>query len=118
MLRKLSLIVISLLLLNFGFLGAQEEPPEDDPFTPQSRTNQRSLGEKYFAISAGVIIPLFTVLLNDNSATGDSAGVVDTQLSVGGMGTLAFGVYLSPNIKVGLQLGGTFKWDINRNLLY
>ena len=118
MLRKLSLIVISLLLLNFGFLGAQEEPPEDDPFTPQSRINQRSLGDKYFAISAGVIIPLFTVLLNDNSATGDSAGVVDTQLSVGGMGTLAFGVYLSPNIKVGLQLGGTFKWDINRNLLY
>lgn len=118
MLRKLLLLVISLLFLNFGFLGAQEDVPEDDPFTAQTRINQRSLGDQAFAISAGVIIPLFTILLNDNPATGDPAGVADSQLSVGGMGSLTYSFYLSSNVKLGIQLGGTFKWDINRNLLY
>lgn len=118
MLRKFLLVLVSLLILNFGFLGAQEEPPEGDPFTPQSRTNQRSLGDQSFSISAGTIIPLFTVLLNDYPDAGFSAGVYDTQLTVGGMGQLAYSFYLSPNVKVGLQLAGTFQWDINRNLLY
>jgi len=118
LLKKLILIAGSLLLLNFVVLWAQEEAPEQGPLTPQSRTNQRSLGDQAFSISAGVIIPLFTVLLNDNSETGNPAGVVDTQLSAGGMGSLSYSFYLSANVKVGLQLGGTFKWDINRNLLY
>lgn len=116
--RKFLLVVVSLMILNFGFLGAQEEPPEGSPFTPQSRTNQRSLGDQSFAISAGVIIPLFTVLLNDYPDAGFSAGATDSQLSVGGMGSLAYSFYLSPNVKLGLQLAGTFQWDINRNLLY
>ncbi len=118
MIRKFFLIAISLLLLNFGLLGAQEETPEENPFTPQSRTNQRSLGDQAFAISAGVMFPLFTVLLEDYPAAGFSAGVTDTQLSVGGIGSLTYSFYLSSNIKLGIQLGGTFMWDINRNLLY
>jgi len=118
LLKKLSLIALSLFLLNFVYLGAQEDSPEKGPLTPQTRTNQRSLGDQAFAISAGVIIPLFTVLLNDNPATGDPAGIVDTQLSVGGMGSLSYSFYLSANVKLGLQLGGTFQWDINRNLMY
>ena len=111
MLKKLILLTVSILLLNFGFLWAQEDSPEQGPLTPQSRTNQRSLGDQASTISAGVILPLFTVLLNDNRVT-------DTQLTVGGMGSLTYSFYLSANIKLGLQLGGTFQWDINRNLLY
>ncbi len=118
MLRKPTLIVVSLLLLNFAYLGAQEDSPEESPLTAQSKTNQRALGDQAFSISAGVIIPLFTILLHDNPETSTTAGTVNPQLSVGGMGSLAYSFYLSPNIKVGLQLGGTFKWDINRNLLY
>ncbi|RKX77543.1 MAG: hypothetical protein DRP60_06350 [Spirochaetes bacterium] len=118
MLKKLILLTVSILLLNFGFLWAQEDSPEQGPLTPQSRTNQRSLGDQAFTISAGVIVPLFTVLLNDNPVTGNSAGVTDTQLTVGGMGSLTYSFYLSANVKLGLQLGGTFQWDINRNLLY
>jgi len=118
LLKKLILLTVSILLLNFGFLWAQEDSPEQGPLTPQSRTNQRSLGDQAFTISAGVIVPLFTVLLNDNPVTGNSAGVTDTQLTVGGMGSLTYSFYLSANVKLGLQLGGTFQWDINRNLLY
>ncbi|MCD6343232.1 MAG: hypothetical protein J7L76_05560 [Spirochaetaceae bacterium] len=118
MLKKLILLTVSILLLNFGLLWAQEDSPEQGPLTPQSRTNQRSLGDQAFTISAGVIVPLFTVLLNDNPVTGNSAGVTDTQLTVGGMGSLTYSFYLSANVKLGLQLGGTFQWDINRNLLY
>jgi len=118
LLKKLILLTVSILLLNFGFLWAQEDSPEQGPLTPQSRTNQRSLGDQAFTISAGVIVPLFTVLLNDNPDINNSAGVTDTQLTVGGMGSLTYSFYLSANVKLGLQLGGTFQWEINRNLLY
>jgi len=118
LLKKLILLTVSLFLINFGFLSAQEEAPEDSPFTPQSRTNQHSLGDQAFSISAGTIIPLFTILLHDIPEIDYSAGVQDTQLSVGGMGSLTYSFYLSANVKLGLQLAGTFQWDINRNLLY
>jgi len=118
LLKKLILLTVSILLLNFGFLWAQEEAPEQGPLTPQSRTNQRSLGDQAFTISAGVILPLFTVLLNDYGAAGFSSGVTDTRLTVGGLGSLTYSFYLSSNVKLGLQLGGTFQWDINRNLMY
>ena len=116
--RKLIIIAISLILLTVGLLAAQEDSPGEDPFTPQAKNNQHSLGDQAFSISAGMIVPLFTVLLNDNDATGDQAGAVDTQLSLGGMGSLAYSFYLSSNVKLGIQLGGTFQWDLNRNLMY
>ena len=118
MLKKLILITLSLILLNIGFLGAQEDEPEPGPLTTKTRVNQRSMGDQAFSISAGVIVPLFTVLLNDYEAAGFSAGITDTRLTVGGEGSLAYSFYLSPNIKLGIQLGGTFQWDINRNLIY
>ena len=118
MLKKLILISFSLILLNIGFLGAQEDTPEPGPLTAKTRVNQRSLGDQAFSISAGVILPLFTVLLHDYEAAGFSAGITDTRLSVGGQGSLAYSFYLSSNIKLSIQLGGTFQWDINRNLIY
>jgi len=118
LLKKLILLTVSILLLNFGLLWAQEDSPEQGPLTPQSRTNQRSLGDQSFSISAGVILPLFTVLLNDNPVTGDKAGIVKTQLKVGGMGSLTYSFYLSSNVKLGLQLGGTFQKEINDNYMY
>jgi hypothetical protein len=116
--NKLILIAASLLYLNSGLIGAQEESPEKGPLTPQTRMNQRSLGDQAFSISAGLIVPLFTVLLNDIPAIGYQAGITDTQLTLGGMGSLTYSFYLSENVKLGLQLGGTFQWDINRNLIY
>lgn len=117
--RRVSyLLIIMLLALNFAPLGAQEIDPPDDPLRLQSRINQRSLGDQSFAIALGTIIPLFTVLLSDIPDIGKSSGVHSTQLTVGGVGSLTYSVYASPNIKIGLQLAGTFAWDINRNSLY
>jgi len=107
-------LLIALFLLFTGAASAQEE----SPFTPQNAVNQRFQGDQTFSIAAGAIIPLFTVLLHDIDISEKKAGITKTQLTIGGVGYLTYGIYLFPNIKLGLQLGGTFKWDINRNLLY
>jgi len=109
-----TLLIIPLSLLFIGMIDAQEE----DPFTPQNSVNQRFRGDQSFSISAGTIIPLFTVLLHDIDISEKKAGVTKTQLSVGGVGYLTYGIYIFPDIKLSLQLGGSFEWDINRNLLY
>jgi len=113
-----TLLIMALPLLFIGVIGSQENTPEDNPFIPQSKINQRYQGDQSFSISAGTVIPLFTVLLHDISISEKGAGASKTQLTVGGVGYLTYNVYLFPNIKLGLQLGGTFEWDINRNLLY
>jgi len=109
-----ALLIIVLFPLFTGITGAQEE----NPFTPQNALNQRFQGDQTFSIAAGTVIPLFTVLLHSIDISEKEAGVTKAQLSVGGVGYLSYGVYLLPNIKLGLQLGGTFERDINRNLLY
>ena len=118
MLKKYTLIAASLLMLTQGFLSAQEGPPQDVPSLPRFRTNSRSLGDKSFAITAGLYLPLFTVLLHDWPSAGYDAGVHPTKLSPGGTGALTFSFYLSPNLKLGIQLAGAFSADINRNFLY
>lgn len=117
--RTSYLLIITLLALNCAQLEAQEVDPPDDPFRPQGRINQRSMGDQSFAIALGTIFPLFTVLLSDIPDIGKSSGVHPTQLTVlGGVGSLTYSVYASPNMKIGLQLAGSFKWDINENPLY
>ena len=118
MLKKYILIAASLLMLTQGFLSAQEGPPQDVPSVPQFRTNSRSLGDKSFAITAGLYLPLFTVLFHDWPSGEHDAGVYPPKLSPGGTGALTFSFYLSPNLKLGIQLAGAFSADINRNFLY
>jgi len=113
-----SLLIVTLFPLFIGIVNAQENIPEKNPFVPQSTVNQRYQGDQSFSISAGIIIPLFTVLLHDIDISEKGAGGTKSQLTLGGIGYLTYNFYLFPNIKLGLQLGGTFKWDVNRNLLY
>ena len=113
-----TLLIVALPLLFIGIVGAQENTPEESPFVPQNTVNQRYQGDQAFSISTGIIIPLFTVLLHDINISEKSAGAKKTQLTVGGVGYLTYSFYPSPNIKLGLQLGGSFEWDINRNPLY
>ena len=61
--RKLLILLSVLLLLSAALAGAQESDPEDTPFTPQSRTNQRSLGDQWMKICPGTPLkndPVFT----------------------------------------------------------
>ena len=112
-LRLKILFALSLLLLSSFILYAQEEEPSR---IPVNRINQRALGEQTFAISGGVNIPLFTLLLNDNP--GVAAGARDSKLNLGGGGALAYSFYISPNIKLGLRFSANFTQDINNNWLY
>ena len=114
--KRIVLITATLLVLIGFFAGAQENPPDESPFTPQIRTNQRSLGDQTFTISAGLYVPLFTVLLNDYG--GYDAGAIKANLKPGGAGSLAYSFYLSPNWKLGLQFSGSFAKDINGNFAY
>jgi len=122
MIRTISLsrtmLVLALPLFFIGIIGAQENTPDENPLIPQNRLNQRYRGDQSFSISAGTIIPLFTVLLHDIDISDKKAGTTKTQLSVGGSGYLTYNIYPFSDIKLGLQLGGVFEWDINRNLLY
>ncbi|MCG8452453.1 MAG: hypothetical protein MI717_04630 [Spirochaetales bacterium] len=116
--KKSIFIALSLLMAVFATLGAQDAPPEDGAEALRFKTNNRSLGDQSFAISAGMTAPLFTVLLHDSTISGFSAGVHPTRLTVGGFGALSYNFYLNTNLKVGLEIGGSFQWDINRNILY
>lgn len=100
-------LLVLLTILGAGLLYAQEEP--------QSRVNQRSLGDQSINISAGLSVPLKTTLLKNPA--GFSSGGTDSRISVGGTGILTYGFYLQPQVKLGLQLKGSFMRDINRNFL-
>ena len=116
--RKATLFIASLIFMIAGFAGAQDNEPEEDPFTPQIRTNQRSMGDQAFAITAGLFFPLKTYLSNDWSEAGYSTGLTDSHLGVGGTGGLGYSFYLSGNLKLGLELAGSFSKDINSNYAY
>ncbi len=114
--RKNVILASILLLLAAGWSAAQDSEPEETPFTPQNRTNQRSLGDQSFGITAGVFVPLPTYLLQSYGTY--SPGFTDSKLSVGGMGSLTYSFYLNDNLKLGVNLTGSFTRDINSIFAY
>lgn len=113
-------LFILLVLVNIHSIFGQEKDPDIPIATPlpKPQINQRTLGDQFFAITAGVYIPLFTVLINDWPDSDYKAGSYPTNLYAGGSGFLTYGVYVSPNWKLGLQFGGSFAQDINDNFAY
>ncbi len=105
-------------LLAAALLGAEESESDRDSFTAQLKTNDRAKGDQSFAISAGVFIPLPVYLLHDWPETGYSKGPTKSKLTAGGFGSLSYSFYITGNIKAGLQLGGSFTRDINKNFMY
>ncbi len=118
LLSKSLLLTITLFILHTGKSSSQEMPSPDEPPLPQMAINHRSLGDQTFAITAGIYIPLFTILLNDWDAVGYKAGAYPTHLNAGGAGALTYSVYLSSHWKIGFQIGGSFSQDINSNFVY
>lgn len=116
--KKLTVITAILLMVNINTVAGQEDPAPGEIFVPQLRMNQRSLGDQGFAITAGLYIPLFTVLLEDWPDTKYTKGAVSSHLDLGGAGSLTYSIYLSSKWKLGLQLNGSFSQDINQNFVY
>lgn len=79
----------------------QEEEPEDPPEEEETYIPTYDLGDQLFSISAGLFIPLF--FQNPYDGT-----VMNTNLSLGGIGGLEWGAFLGSNVSLGFQLAGMF----------
>jgi hypothetical protein len=118
--RLLPIIFILLLVLPFGALFGQEQeepPPEDTPSSPplesdwsEYNSTLYSPGDKTFTITLGMIIPTYF--------TGDDITNNRHGLKLGGTGTLAFSIFLTPRFFVGAELSGMFSSTRGKNMLY
>ena len=91
------------------------------PVTAQQQASQYALGDQTLTIGGGFFVPLFlidpsngsaTALLVSSAAAGDPA-----QLSLGGIGSLSWAAYVTPQIRIGVDVAGTFAFSPNANTL-
>jgi hypothetical protein len=103
--RSLLIIVIILLILvPAGLLTAQDgtEPDGDSEDIDDTPTFSYGLGDQMFSIKAGLFIPLFFF---------GGGGAVSTNLSLGGMGSLEWGAFLTEHLALGGELAGSFSFS-------
>lgn len=94
----------------------------DSPVTAQQQASQYALGDQTMTINAGTFVPLFLVnpstggvvplLVSNGGGVGSPA-----QLSVGGGGWLSWAAYVTPQIRLGLDVGTDFALSPNANWL-
>lgn len=89
----------------FGQEAPEEELPEE-PFVVYS------LGQQTVAVSAGLFIPLFF----QSYVSGEY--FTNTNLSLGGVGSLQWGIHLNNNWMTGLEVGGMFSRSTQGKTLY
>lgn len=106
--------LLLLLIFAVGPLAmAQEEPPtEQEPpvESPDRFVPTYALGDQILAINLGMFIPLFFY--------GGPSGVENTQLTLGGTGSLHWSAFLNNNMAVGIEGGGMFALTPNRRTLF
>ena len=86
------------------------EPPAAAPAQPPAVVTQYALGDQTLSINAGLFIPLFFLAL-------DGSGVGPTHLALGGTGSIAWATYVTGQVRIGLEVGGVFAFDLNGNTL-
>ena len=74
--------------------------------------SQYSLGDQTLSINAGMFVPLFLLPTGVWLLAGNPP-----QLSLGGVGSLAWAAYVTPQIRIGAEIGGTFTFSPNMNAL-
>jgi hypothetical protein len=95
--------------MSTGTAFAQEAPEEE---LPDTSFVVYSLGQMTIALSAGLIIPLFF----QSYVSGEY--FTDTNLSLGGVGSLQWGLHLNNNWMTGLEVGGMFSRSTQGKTLY
>jgi hypothetical protein len=105
----LLLAALLILCISAGTAFAQEAPEEelpDEPFVVYT------LGQQTVALSAGLFIPLFF----QSYVSGEY--FTNTNLSLGGVGSLQWGIHLNNNWMTGLEVGGMFSRSTQGKTLY
>jgi hypothetical protein len=100
---RLAVVLFSALLARpvVGF-AQDEQPPE--------QVGVYSLGQQVFGLSLGLFIPLFFMDFD--------GGALDTNLSVGGLGSLQWGIHLDNHWLLGAEIGGIFAKSLQENFMY
>lgn len=93
------------LLLAVTTAAFAQEAEDEEIFVP---TN--SLGDQTLGINLGPFIPLFIAGGGDVVPWGN--------LTLGGVGSLAWGSYITNEFKLGVELGGSFSFTPNRRTLF
>jgi hypothetical protein len=109
--RRPSAALFALLLLFASAPLFSADPPTSQPAQQPQQPSQYALGDQTLSISAGAFLPLFFL---PNPA---GIALLGTQLSVGGMGSLSWAAYVTPQIRVGVEIGGAFTLSPNLNTL-
>jgi hypothetical protein len=99
----LALVSLFLLAGPLQLAGAQEAEEED--FEPTY-----ALGDQILTINLGVFAPLFF-------ASRDT-GIQPTNLTAGGLGSIAWASYLNNEMTVGAEVGGSFAFTPNTRTLF
>jgi hypothetical protein len=93
----LSVFIVSLFVFcNCAFLSAQNNGNEEEAdFIPAY-----GLGDQMFTLNGGIMVPLFF--------QNPGKGVEETNLSIGGVGSLGWSAYLGNHLSLGVELAGMF----------
>ena len=109
--KKLILLLTLLVFISGSLFAASNDDEEDDEdYDKDTYVETYSLGDQMFFINAGLFIPLFFF--------DRSLDVYDTNLTLGGNGSLSWQVFLSNHLSVGAELGGMFALSPNKRILY
>ena len=100
------------LACTIAFLAAISSSPLVAADAPKNQLSQYALGDQTLAINAGLFVPLVLMPTGTWLLAGNPP-----QLSLGGIGSLSWAVYVAPTVRVGADLGGTFTFSPNTNLL-
>jgi hypothetical protein len=77
--------------------------------------SQYALGDQTMSINAGMFVPLF---LFDNNFSGiPFLGHNPPQLTLGAVGSLSWAAYVTPQIRLGVDIAGNFTLSPNANVL-
>ena len=117
---KLLRPVFLLLMLSTAlFLHAQDAETEEEEEGEEGiniesdwsrAANLYTRGDQIFCISLGLIQPLFFVEQNE--------GYFNTQMKLGGMGSLAYNYFINSNWFFGAELSGMFSSTVGENIFY
>jgi hypothetical protein len=99
---------IAIIMLMFACIAAPSFAADDTA----ASVSQYALGDQTMSINAGLFVPLFllpsgTVLLAGNPP----------QLTFGAVGSLSWAAYVTPQIRLGIDVAGNFTLSPNANVL-